>query len=124
MRPTVLKTPAIAAAETIREGQRLPGVSAAAADDASDERKLIDAERKKELQNAKKGGPADGFYNLNPNANMETNVPSGDFGAAPAAEANVATPESNQDKARAALEQKMNELDAQPQTPAQPQPPQ
>ena len=35
MRPTVLKTPEFAAAETIREGQRLPGISAAVAEDAA-----------------------------------------------------------------------------------------
>ena len=38
MRPTVLRTPEIAAANTVREEQRLPGVSAAAAEDAAYER--------------------------------------------------------------------------------------
>ena len=64
MRPTVLKTPELAAENTIKEGQRLPGVSAAAADDASYERSLIDAERKKEARSLKEGHPADGFYNM------------------------------------------------------------
>ena len=65
MRPTVLKTPELAAVETIREEQRLPGISAAAAEDAADERKLIDAERKREIKNAKIGKQKDGFYNQN-----------------------------------------------------------
>jgi general secretion pathway protein D len=67
MRPTVLKTPQIAAENTIREEQRLPGVSAAAAEESADEHKIIAAERKKELKNPKAGG----FYN----APMPTNAP-------------------------------------------------
>jgi hypothetical protein len=74
MRPTVLKTPELAAENTIKEGQRLPAISAAAADDAADERKLIDAERRKEERSRKEGHPADGFYNMvMPPA--ETNLP-------------------------------------------------
>ena len=69
LRPTVLKTPELAAAQTIKEAQRLPGVSAAAAEDAEDERKLIETERKKELKNVRKGKPADGFFNMNPGTN-------------------------------------------------------
>jgi len=64
MRPTVLKTPELAAENTIKEGQRLPAVSGAAADDAAYERSLIDAERKKEERSMKEGHPADGFYNM------------------------------------------------------------
>lgn len=82
MRPTVLKTPELAAAQTIKEAQRLPGVSAAAAENAADERRLIEAERKKELKKARKGGPADGFFNMNTDV-PETNLPTGgDFGSA------------------------------------------
>lgn len=73
MRPTVLQTPAIAAAQTIKEAQRLPGVSAAAAEDAAYTQKLIDAERKKELKDAKKGKNSDGFFNMNPDA-TDTNA--------------------------------------------------
>jgi hypothetical protein len=114
MRPTVLKTPFLAAVETIREGQRQPGISAAVAEDAADERKLIDHERKKELKSAKAGGPAAGFYNMNPNA-MDTNAPAGDFGSGSLPDATVpANPSTNQDKARAVLEQQMKALDAQP----------
>jgi general secretion pathway protein D len=71
MRPTVLQTPAIAAAQTIKEAQRLPGVSAAAAEDAEYTRKLIDDERKKELKKAKKGHAADGFFNMNPDDQLD-----------------------------------------------------
>ena len=82
MRPTVLATPEIAAKNTIKESQRLPGISQAAAEDAADERKLIDAQRKKELKKAKDGGPADGFFNIK--IDDETNQPS-NFGSAPQA---------------------------------------
>jgi general secretion pathway protein D len=63
MRPTVLPTPEIAARHTIREERRMPMVSAAAAEDSVDERKLIENERKKELKDAANGGSADGFFN-------------------------------------------------------------
>ncbi len=117
LRPTVLKTPELAAVETIREGQRLPGVSGAVADEADYNRKLIAAERKKELQHATNGGLGDGFFNMKPSSVMGTNVQSGDFGTAPepspaaAAPAPAATDSTTQDKARAALEQKMQDLD-------------
>ena len=52
MRPTVLKTPELAAAQTIKEQHRLPGVSAAAAEDTAYENKLIEAEHKAELKRA------------------------------------------------------------------------
>jgi general secretion pathway protein D len=63
MRPTVLKTPEIAAANTIKEEQRLPGVSAAEAEDEADERKQIQAERKAEHKRDQVQGISDGFYN-------------------------------------------------------------
>jgi general secretion pathway protein D len=120
MRPTVLKTPEIAAAQTIKEAQRLPGVSAAAAENAADERRLIEAERKKELKKAKKGGPADGFFNMNSDV-PETNLPTGgDFGSAQHSGASQRAagpgtdpvgPANAEDPARAALDDKMNELD-------------
>jgi general secretion pathway protein D len=66
MRPTVLQTPETAARHTIKEERRLPGVSGAAAEDSADERKLIEAERKKELHNATNGLSADGFFNPPP----------------------------------------------------------
>jgi general secretion pathway protein D len=114
MRPTVLKTPFLAAVETIKEGQRLPEVSAAVAEEAEENRKLIDVERKKELKSATNGAPADGFYNMNPNA-MDTNTPAGDLGTGLPPDTTVpANPSTNQDKARAVLEQQMKALDAQP----------
>jgi general secretion pathway protein D len=112
MRPTVLKSPDLAAAETIREGQRLPGISGAVAEDAADNRKLIAAERMKELKHATNGGLGDGFFNMSPAAAL-TNTATGDFGTAPdASPAASAAPAADQEKARAALEQKMNQLDA------------
>jgi general secretion pathway protein D len=69
MRPTVLKTPEIAAQNTIKEEQRLPGVSAAEAEEGSAEQKLIAAERKKELSHPKT--MSSGFYN----AHVPTNAP-------------------------------------------------
>ncbi len=81
MRPTVLKTPEIAALQTIKEEQRLPGVSAAAAENAEDERKLINAERQKELKRARSGKPADGFFNMKVNSGDDTNAPAHDFGS-------------------------------------------
>jgi type II secretory pathway component GspD/PulD (secretin) len=47
IRPTVLRTPEIAAAQAITEQKRLPGISAAA-EDAMDEGKQIEAEAKAE----------------------------------------------------------------------------
>jgi general secretion pathway protein D len=76
MRPTVLKTPELAARNTIKETQRLPGVSAAAATDAEYERKLIDAERKRELKAAKNGSNTNGFFNtIFPLNELITNTP-------------------------------------------------
>jgi general secretion pathway protein D len=74
MRPTVLKTPELASAQTIREEQRLPGISAAAAEDAAYERKLIEAERRREIKSAKGQKEKDGFYNMTPLMPVETNT--------------------------------------------------
>ena len=52
MRPTVLRTPEIAAAQAVKEQQRLPGVSAAKAEEARTEHELIEAEKKVELKRA------------------------------------------------------------------------
>jgi len=53
MRPTVLKTPELAAAQTVTEERRLPGVAAAEADDAADRRQEMEAEHKTELRRAR-----------------------------------------------------------------------
>jgi general secretion pathway protein D len=95
MRPTVLKTPELAAAQTIREGQRLPGVSDAAFDYANEERKLIEKERKKELRSKTNAVPVDGFpgfFNMNPNA-YETNPPSADSSTVPQTDVPVSAPD-------------------------------
>jgi type II secretory pathway component GspD/PulD (secretin) len=85
MRPTVLKTPEIAAANTILEGRRLPGVSAAAADDAEEQNKLTESERKKELKHPKT--MSGGFFNSPMPTNMtEEQLPQ------PQAQSDVSTP--------------------------------
>jgi hypothetical protein len=76
MRPTVLKTPALAARNTIDEAKRLPAVSAAAADDAEYEHQLVEAQRQRELRAAKNGSNTNGFYNvLIPDDESTTNTP-------------------------------------------------
>ena len=64
MRPTVMRTPKLVAEQTIRETQRLPGVSGAAAEDAAYEHKLVEAERRRELRAAKSGANTNGFFNV------------------------------------------------------------
>jgi hypothetical protein len=48
MRPTVLRTPELAAEQTMKEEQRLPGISEAAAQDVADEHKAEQAQQKRE----------------------------------------------------------------------------
>jgi general secretion pathway protein D len=62
MRPTVLRTPEIASAQTVREGQRLPGVSAAAAEEAAYLRKAVEAERRTEVKNGRRSKNYQGFF--------------------------------------------------------------
>jgi general secretion pathway protein D len=64
MRPTVLKTPELAAENTVKEEQRLPGVSAAAAENAASEHKYIEAERRAEQRRTRMEGQNGGFYNV------------------------------------------------------------
>jgi general secretion pathway protein D len=63
IRPTVLKTPELAAAQAVKEQRRLPGISAAAVEDEASERKQVEAERRAELRNlkaqARQGGHSD-----------------------------------------------------------------
>ena len=74
IRPTVLKTPEIAAVQAIKEERRLPGISAAAAEDAESERQQVEAERRAELRRAKAQGHKDSHFNaLAPNASVNTN---------------------------------------------------
>jgi general secretion pathway protein D len=48
MRPTVLKTPELAAAQTVTEEQRLPGITQAAAEEDIEQRKAEQAEQRRE----------------------------------------------------------------------------
>jgi general secretion pathway protein D len=52
IRPTVLRTPELAAAQAVKEQERLPGISAAIAEDTIYERKQIEAEKKAEQKRA------------------------------------------------------------------------
>ncbi|MGO9535951.1 MAG: secretin N-terminal domain-containing protein [Limisphaerales bacterium] len=54
IRPTVLRTPELAAAQAVKEQRRLPGVSAVVAEDARNERKQIEAEERDERIAAQK----------------------------------------------------------------------
>ncbi|MFZ1074394.1 MAG: secretin N-terminal domain-containing protein [Verrucomicrobiia bacterium] len=84
MRPTVLKTPEIAALNTTREEQRLPGISAAAAEDTADERRLVENQRKLEEKRAKDKGYDDGFYGTQPtDSSTPQNQSDGFFNAPP-----------------------------------------
>jgi general secretion pathway protein D len=53
IRPTVLKTPELAAAQAVKEQNRLPGIAHAAAEDEADQRKQVEAERRAELRSMK-----------------------------------------------------------------------
>ena len=66
MRPTVLDTPKMAAEYTRTEEIRLPGVAQAEADNSEEELKLIDAERKRELQKYKADHKFEGFFTPQP----------------------------------------------------------
>ena len=119
MRPTVLKTPELAARNTIKEEQRLPGVSAAAGESSAEERKLIDAQRKRELKEFKSTKQYDGFY-VPPPADVLDVVSTNALSTPASAPKSQAAPASGQPlsdkeaqhKARAALLEKMQELDA------------
>ena len=74
IRPTVLKTPEVAAAQAVKEERRLPGISAAAAADAESERQQVEAERRAELRRLKTQGHRDDRYNpVSPNTPVDTN---------------------------------------------------
>ena len=66
IRPTVLRTPEIAAAQAITEERRLPGIAHAEADDDADAQKQIDAERKAELLKAKSTKHSEGVFTVEP----------------------------------------------------------
>ena len=107
MRPTVLKTPELAAKNTILEERKLPGVSATAAESSAEERKLIDAQSKREQKEFKNTKQYDGFF-----------VPAPDESSTNGAAAQPLSEKDAQEKARAALVEKMSELDATTNAPA------
>ena len=75
IRPTVLKTPEVAAAQAIKEGQRLPGIAHAAAVDEADQRKQVEAERRAELRRVKaQGHKSSNFNSVTPSAPVDTNT--------------------------------------------------
>ena len=76
VRPTVLQTPELAAKNTVKEKQRLPGISSAASEDSADERALIDAQRKREQKKFKKSQQYDGFFTPEPDGSETNAVPS------------------------------------------------
>jgi general secretion pathway protein D len=83
MRPTVLRTPEIAAKDTVKESQLLPGVSGAAAEDAQYQHDLIEAERKRELRAAKNGSNTNGFFNVLEPVDLTNSPAPGDTKPAP-----------------------------------------
>jgi general secretion pathway protein D len=75
IRPTVLKTPELAATQAIKEQQRLPGIAHAVTEDEADQRKQAEAERRAELRRVKAQGHKDSSFNpLSPNAPVDTNT--------------------------------------------------
>jgi general secretion pathway protein D len=103
MRPTVLKTPEIAAVNTVKQERMLPGASAAAAEDAADQAKLIDAERKKELKNPKtmSGGFYSSPYQMNsPGSQMPQPAPQNDGFFTPPPGSPGSTPPASQPPAK------------------------
>ncbi|MGH7953535.1 MAG: type II secretion system protein GspD, partial [Limisphaerales bacterium] len=66
IRPTVLRTPDIAAAQTVKEEERLPGIAHAEADDAADAQAQIDAERKAELEKERTTKHSAGVFTVEP----------------------------------------------------------
>ena len=92
MSPTVLRTPEIAAINTVKVEQRLPGVERAAYEDAAEENKLNEVERKKELKN-----PVPGVYGspMPTNAPSQPQVQSRDFFSPIAPQAPLIPPNNN-----------------------------
>jgi hypothetical protein len=93
MRPTVLKTPELAAKHTITEEQRLPGVSEAASEDDAYQRSLIDAQRKREQKAARHSGNYGGFFGSGDDLGTNgVSQPNTDLPAKPGAELDEAAP--------------------------------
>ena len=71
MRPTVLRTPELAAAQTTVEERRLPGISEAIAGDETEQRKAVQTERRREHQHPVP--PDSSFQPVTQNFLVETN---------------------------------------------------
>jgi len=79
IRPTVLKTPELAAVQAVKEQERLPGISAAVAEDTADEHKLVEAQRKAEQKRAaaeqkRAKSQGDHFNPVSPDSAIDTNA--------------------------------------------------
>ncbi len=75
IRPTVLKTPELAATQAIKEQQRLPGIAHAVVEDEADQRKQVEAERRAELRRVKaQGHKGSNFNSVSPSAPVDTNT--------------------------------------------------
>jgi general secretion pathway protein D len=139
MRPTVLKTPELAAKHTAVEEGRLPGVSRAASEDGADERTMVEAQKKRGDKQLKKSDYYEGFFAPATDVN-DTNSMPGRTGApkagdnepgtnedevtpvpqavhpqawavpAPTPQNAPADPATAQQQSAAALQQKMSEL--------------
>jgi general secretion pathway protein D len=83
IRPTVLKTPELAAAQTIKEQQRLPGIVHAEADDDADAQKQLEADRRADLK-ARKNRNAGGLTPPPAGVTQPQNQDDGFFNALPA----------------------------------------
>ncbi|HEY5233966.1 MAG TPA: secretin N-terminal domain-containing protein [Verrucomicrobiae bacterium] len=79
IRPTVLRTPDLAATQAVAEQSRLPGIDRAIAEDAADERKQVAAEAKAEANGAQTGAKPErkennnAFLPLLPDGTSDTN---------------------------------------------------
>jgi general secretion pathway protein D len=73
MRPTVLRTPELAAAQAKVEEGRLPGISHAEANDAEDERKQVEAEEKMEQKRARHNASSAELFQPAPNGTNDMN---------------------------------------------------
>jgi general secretion pathway protein D len=124
MHPTVLKTPAIAAAQTVAEQQRLPGVQRAQAEDALQERKTVNDERQWEIKNHIQGlMPEASSGALMSPAPMDTPTPSPqEYPFTPVRTQTTTTPAPSADETPAPPAPRTDATQAPTPAPKQPQP--
>ncbi len=92
MRPTILKTPDNAAAQTAAEEQRMPGISAAMASDETEQRKAVRTEQRREHLHA--ASPDTSYQPVPRDGSVDTNAVS--LPDADAAATNAAQPPQGQ----------------------------